>query len=80
MYQGLGDLFMYETGGGGGRSFGPVSEFLDPVFAQTSRKRSLSVLWACFRKNWVYKFLHWCPTKELMIEIDQPLTSSKNNF
>jgi hypothetical protein len=40
-----------------------VPEFIDPVFAKTSSKRSFSVIenesvGACFRKNWVYKFGH----------------------
>ncbi len=45
----------------------PVPEFIDPVFAKTSTKRSLSLMsekwkrafWACFREIWVYKFGHW---------------------
>ncbi len=38
-----------------------MPEFIDPVFAETSPKRSFSMkreLWACFRKNWVYRFGH----------------------
>jgi hypothetical protein len=41
----------------------PVPEFIDPVFAKTSTKRSFSVIenerfWAYFRENGVYKFGH----------------------
>jgi hypothetical protein len=41
--------------------YSPVSEFIDPVFAKTSPKRSFSIIenyWACFHENWVYKFGH----------------------
>ncbi len=32
-----------------------MPEFIDPVFAKTSAKRSFQ---ACFRENWVYRFWH----------------------
>jgi hypothetical protein len=38
-----------------------VPEFIDPVFAKTSQRRSFLVIeafWACFHENWVYKFGH----------------------
>jgi hypothetical protein len=40
---------------------GPVPEFIDPVFANTSPKRSFSMtkyerFGLVFTKNWVYKF------------------------
>ncbi len=40
----------------------PVPEFMGPVFAKTSPKRSFSAIenerLGCFRENWVYKFGH----------------------
>jgi hypothetical protein len=44
----------------------PVSEFIDPVFAKTSPKRSFSItkndrFGSCYREYWVYKFGHWQP-------------------
>jgi hypothetical protein len=49
-----------------------VPEFIDPVFAKTSSKRSFLVIenecaGACFRKNWVYKLGHWTVGEELQL-------------
>jgi hypothetical protein len=40
-----------------------VPGFIDPFYAKTTPKRSISMtenerFWACFRENWVYKFGH----------------------
>ncbi len=49
-----------------------MPEFIDPVFAKTSQKRSFSVFthwkrafWARFRVHWVYKFGHRYRSQEI---------------